>query len=103
MRLSGGELTHLWPNFCVLELAPTTAKNWDEKKVLMDASVVMVGEMSEQWILVNRWACRIGWRQRREAILDAEVLDNGVVMLVLHTRPVNECWINSQRRYAGCG
>lgn len=54
MRLSG-ELTYLWPNFCVLELAPTTAKNWDEKKVLMDASVVMVGEMSEQWILVKRW------------------------------------------------
>lgn len=37
--------TYLWPNFWVLELAPTTAKNLDEKNVLMEASVVMVGEM----------------------------------------------------------
>jgi hypothetical protein len=31
----------LWPNLAVLELAPTTAKVLDEKKVLRDASVLI--------------------------------------------------------------
>lgn len=33
----------LWPNLAGLEEAPTTAKCLEEKNVLMDASVVMVG------------------------------------------------------------
>lgn len=36
----------MWPNLAVLEEAPTTAKCLDEKKVLMEASVLMVGEGS---------------------------------------------------------
>lgn len=35
----------MWPNLFVLELAPTTAKKGDAKKVLMEASVDMLGRM----------------------------------------------------------
>jgi hypothetical protein len=41
----GGHLPHyspLWPNFAVLELAPTTAKDGEEKKMRADASVLIL-------------------------------------------------------------
>lgn len=41
-RGEGGNIL-LWPNLAVLELAPTTAMWADERNVLMDASVLMLG------------------------------------------------------------
>lgn len=43
----------LWPNFCVLELAPTTAMKGEERKVFMDASVLMAGDGGERSLLLG--------------------------------------------------
>lgn len=39
----------LWPNLAVLELAPTTAMLAAERKVLIDASVLMMGSDEQSW------------------------------------------------------
>lgn len=49
------------PNFWVFELAPTTAKNWDEKNVLMEASVLMLGGMGMDGAEGNEDLWDIGW------------------------------------------
>jgi hypothetical protein len=43
----------LWPNLVGLELAPTTAKAGEEKKVRMVASVVMVNAVRESMRLIG--------------------------------------------------
>lgn len=50
----------LWPNLAVLEDAPTTAKCLDEKNVLMEASVLMVGEFGMGDLTGLGWYM-LGW------------------------------------------